>query len=192
MREIGRIVRLQIQRSSLKTGEKPDRVYDPAPLVAVPRLAITPDGALGEGPDRSWLVDVHHRAHPATKNEDGEHGISVGFTAHYAAMRDRFGDRIVVGCAGENIIAETARTLASDDLSQGLAVLDAAGREALRLAVLDVAHPCRPFTGWALGRRVEPEALREHLQFLDGGMRGYYCVAETAGIVSVGDRLAVL
>src|SRR2546430_5652355 len=37
MRELGRIVRLQIQRSSLKTGEKPRRRYDPAPLLAVDR-----------------------------------------------------------------------------------------------------------------------------------------------------------
>jgi MOSC domain-containing protein len=192
MREIGRVVRLQIQRSSLKTGAKPDRVYDPAPLLSVPRLAVTTDGALGLGPDEAWVVDIHHRAHPATKNEDGQHGISVGFTTHYAAMQDRFGNRIAVGCAGENIIAEADRQLQYDDVKQGLAVLDASEREVLRLAVLQVAHPCRPFTGWALGRQVAPEALKEHLRFLDDGMRGYYCVAETAGIVSVGDRLVLL
>src|SRR2546422_3044952 len=56
MRDIGRIVRLQIQRASLKTGEKPTRVYDPTPLLAVDRLALGPDGALGEGSDGSWLV----------------------------------------------------------------------------------------------------------------------------------------
>src|SRR2546422_2174400 len=33
MRELGHVVRLQIQRSSLKTGEKPHRVYDPAPIL---------------------------------------------------------------------------------------------------------------------------------------------------------------
>src|SRR2546422_4446384 len=81
MRDLGRIVRLQIQRASLKTGEKPTRVYDPTPLLAVDRLALGPDGALGEGSDGSWLVDVHHRAHPRTKNEDGAHGVSLGFTS---------------------------------------------------------------------------------------------------------------
>ncbi|HXF95556.1 MAG TPA: MOSC domain-containing protein [Gemmatimonadales bacterium] len=191
MREIGSIVRLQIQRSSLKTGEKANKVYDPAPLLAVPRLALTAEGALGLAPDGSWVVDVHHRAHPATKNADGEHGISVGFTAHYAAMRDRFGGRITTGCAGENILAQTDRRLTYDDLKDGLTILDPAGRELVRLRVLQVAHPCRPFTGWALGRRVEPETLKEHLQFLDDGMRGYYCVAEGAGIVSLGDRVVV-
>lgn len=191
MREIGRVTRLQIQRSALKTGEKPNKVYDPAPLVAVERLALSPDGALGWSSDGGWIVDVHHRGHPATKNEDGEHGVSVGFTSHYAAMRDHFGDRIALGCAGENIIAEADRVLTHGDLRGGLAVVDREGRERVRLRVLQVAHPCRPFTGWALGRHVEPDVLKEHLQFLDGGTRGFYCVAEGSGIVAVGDRLAV-
>jgi hypothetical protein len=192
MREIGRIVRLQIQRSSLKTGNKPDRVYDPAPLLSVPRLAVGTDGALGSANDGSWVVDIHHRHHPSTKNEDGQHGISVGFTSHYEAMQKRFGGQIVVGCAGENIIAETTRRLAYDDVAAGLVVLDQDGRELARFAVLQVAHPCRPFTGWALGKRVESEVLKEHLQFLDAGMRGYYCSAEGPGIISVGDRLVVV
>src|SRR5881296_27551 len=98
MRDIGRIVRLQIQRSSLKTGDKPTRVYDPAPLLPVPRLAVSPEGVLGEAADHSWVVDIHHGAHPDTKNPDGQHGVSLGFTTHYAAMRDRFGDRISLGC----------------------------------------------------------------------------------------------
>src|SRR5216110_2490840 len=159
MRELGRIVRLQIQRSSLKTGDKPTRVYDPMPLLAVDRLALGPDGALGEGPDGSWLVDVHHRAHPRTKNEDGAHGVSLGFTAHYALMRDRFGERITLGCAGENIIVETEHRIAFEDLAGGV---------------------------------VEARVLKESLQFLEGGTRGYYCVGVGTGIVALGDRVAVL
>jgi hypothetical protein len=189
MREIGRIVRLQVQRGSLKTGLKPDRVYDPAPILAVPRLAVTPDGVLGAGPDGAWVVDVHHRAHPETKNEDGEHGVSLGFTAHYGMMRARFGERLTLGCAGENIIVESDAVWRLDDLAAGLAVVDAAGTALLTLAVLQVAHPCRPFTGWALGSRVEPEALRGHLQFLDDGLRGFYCLPQGSALVSLGDRL---
>jgi hypothetical protein len=194
MRTIATIARLQIQRSSLKTGEKPTRVYDPAPLLAVPRLRVTPDGVLGGGSDggSTWIVDVHHRAHPETKNEDGLHGVSLGFTSHYAAMRERFGDRLVVGCAGENIIAAADRPFTYDDLAGGVAILAPDGHERVRLRVLDVAHPCRPFTGWALGRQVEPEELKRHLQFLDNGMRGFYCVGEGEGTVSVGDSIAML
>lgn len=195
MHTIGTVTRLQIQRSSLKTGEKPDRAYDPTPLLAVPRLSITPDGVLGGGEEEgapAWIVDVHHRAHPDTKNEDGLHGVSLGFTSHYDAMRERFGERLVVGCAGENIIAAADRAFTYDDLAGGVAVLAPDGRERVRLKVLQVAHPCRPFTGWALGKQVAPEVLKENLQFLDGGMRGFYCVGESAGTVEIGDRLALL
>ena len=192
MRTIGTVARLQIQRSSLKTGEKPNRVYDPAPLLPVSRLAVTPDGVLGAGPDGGWIVDVHHRAHPETKNEDGLHGVSVGFTSHYAAMRDRFGDRIVIGCAGENVIVATDRTFTYDDLAGGVAIVAADGPERVRLRVLQVAHPCRPFTGWASGGRVESDVLKAHLQFLDGGTRGFYCVGEGLGTVQMGDQLVLL
>lgn len=192
MRTIGTVTRLQIQRSSLKRGEKPSRVYDPTPLLSVPALNVTPDGALGGSPDGTWIVDVHHRAHPLTKNEDGLHGISLGFTAHYAAMREHFGERLEVGCAGENIIATSDRRFTYEELAGGVAILAPDGRERVSLRVLQVAHPCRPFTGWALGKQVEPEELKKHLQFLDGGMRGFYCVGAGTGTVSLGDQIAVL
>lgn len=191
MRTIGTITRLQIQRGSLKTGEKPTRRYDPNPLLAVPRLSITPDGALGAR-DGEWIVDVHHRAHPFTKNEDGLHGISLGFTSHYDAMRERFGTRIDFGCAGENIIATASKRLAYEELAGGVAILSPDGTERVRLRVLQVAHPCKPFTGWAIGKTVEPDELKTHLQFLDNGMRGFYCVGEGTGTVALGDSIAVL
>jgi hypothetical protein len=189
MREIGSIVRLQIQRSTLKTGEKPNRRYDPAPILAVERLTVTPDGVLGQSDGAGWLVDVHHRAHPQTKNEDGLHGVSVGFTAHYDQMRERFGDRITLGCAGENLIATAERRLSAAELAGGIVVADRDGRERVRLEVLQVAHPCRPFTGWALGSIAEAQVLKEQLQFLDDGMRGFYCRAVGTGVVTLGDRL---
>ncbi len=191
MRELGRIVRLQIQRSSLKTGEKPRRLYDPAPILAVARLAVGSDGVLGEGPDGSWLVDVHHRAHPHTKNDDGGHGVSLGFTSHYRLMRERLGDKIIPGCAGENILVETedGARIELDDLGHGVACVAADGRQLVRLDVLQVAHPCRPFSGWALGGVVEADVLKETLQFLDDGMRGFYCLGVGSGIVAVGDRV---
>ena len=172
MRTIGRIVRLQIQRGSLKTGEKPIRRYDPTPLLAVPRLNVTPDGALGSPDGGDWIVDVHHRAHPFTKNEDGLHGISLGFTAHYDAMRDR--------------------QFTYDELAGGVVICAPDGTERVRLRVLEVAHPCKPFTGWALGKTVEPADLKKHLQFLDDGMRGFYCVGEGTGTVALGDLIAIL
>ena len=191
MRELGQIVRLQIQRDSLKTGEKPTRVYDTRPLLSVERLAVGPDGALGQAPDGSWVVDVHHRAHPRTKNEDGAHGLSLGFTSHYGLMRDRFGDRITPGCAGENILVASEQRITVDELARGVVLLTASGQELARLEVLQVAHPCKPFSGWALGGKVESDVLKETLQFLDDGTRGFYCQGLSSGILSIGDRLAL-
>jgi hypothetical protein len=139
-----------------------------------------------------WVVDVHHRSHPVTKNEDGVHGISLGFTSHYDTMREHFGEKLVIGCAGENIIATSDRQFGYDDLAAGVAILSPEGKERVRLKVLQVAHPCKPFTGWALGKTVEPEELKKHLQFLDGGMRGFYCVGEGVGTVSLEDQIAIL
>lgn len=194
MRTIGTVTRLQIQRGSLKRGEKPTRVYDPAPILSVQALNVSPDGALGASPsdDEMWIVDVHHRAHPRTKNDDGLHGISIGFTSHYAAMQEHFGQRVAVGCAGENIIAEVDRRLSYEELAGGVAILSPEGTERVRLKVLEVAHPCKPFTGWALGKQVEPTELKKHLQFLDNGMRGFYCVGEGTGTVALGDLIAIL
>jgi hypothetical protein len=193
MHRIGTITRLQIQRGSLKLGDKPTRAYDPTPLLSVPALAVTPDGALGASTHDAgaWIVDVHHRAHPQTKNEDGLHGISLGFTSHYQAMREHFGERVQVGCAGENIIATCDRRMTYEDLAGGVAILSPEGAERVRLKVLQVAHPCGPFTGWALAKQVEPEELKRHLQFLDDGMRGFYCLGEGFGTVSLGDYVAV-
>jgi MOSC domain len=192
MHAIGTITQLQIQRSRLKAGEKPNRVYDPAPILPVERLAVGSGGAFGLAPGQGWIVDIHHRAHPDSRNPDGQNGLSIGFTSHYAAMRDRFGSRIQLGCAGENIIVETARPFSMADIEMGIAILAPDGAERLRLTVLDVAHPCKPFTGWALGREVDTDAFKTHLQFLDGGMRGFLLGGDVTGVVSLGDRVAVL
>ena len=192
MQLLGRIARLQIQRTSLKSGVSRTRVYHPAPLLPVSVLYVSPDGVLGLGPDGSWLIDVHHRAHPETKNPAGENGISIGFSGHYDAMRDRFGDRIELGCAGENIVADLPRRCTLDELRAGIVILSPAGEERLRLRVLDVAHPCKPFTGWALARTVEPETFKTHLQFLEDGMRGFLLATDTTARISAGDQVAVL
>lgn len=73
-----------------------------------------------------------------------------------------------------------------------MAIVAPDGPERVRLKVLQVAHPCRPFTGWALGGRVESEVLKENLQFLDGGTRGFYCVGEGLGTVHMGDQVVLL
>lgn len=192
MRPIGRLVLLQVQRTTLKTGVKPNRTYDPAPLLHVPRAAVSPDGVLGWGDREAWVVDIHHRAHPNTKNDDGVHGVSVGFTSHYRAMQGRFGGQVELGCAGENLIAETDAMITGEDIARGLVVTGPDGAEKVQLTVLKAAEPCRPFTAWAQGKQVESAVLKENLQFLQDGMRGFYLQAEGSAVVEVGDLLQAM
>jgi hypothetical protein len=191
---IGPIVRLQVQRGALKVGEKGSRRYHTEPIIAVERLRVTPDGAVGLAADGD-ILDAHHRDHPLHKNDDGVHGLSIGFTAHYALIQQRFGAHVSVGTAGENLIVETDRRLTLDAVQRGLIVLDASGGEKGRLTQIEIAHPCKAFTGFALRHElVPPDAFKKSLQFLDGGLRGFYCtwagkptVLETGDVVAMAD-----
>src|SRR5262245_42925705 len=116
MTVLGRVVRLQVQTASLKRGAKPDRVYDPSPLRAVDTLRVTPRGAVGITDSGETLLDVHHRDHHASKHEPGRE-VSFGFTSHYGKMRGQYGDGIVTGCAGENILLETDRVYRLEDFA---------------------------------------------------------------------------
>ncbi len=189
---IGPIVRLQVQRGPLKLGEKGAKRYATDPIAVLERLRVTTDGVVGlDGGEE--ILDAHHRSHALRKNEDGGHGVSVGFTSHYRAMQQRFGEHMRVGCAGENIIVETSRRVEPTDVGAGFVILDPAGREKGRLVDLAVAHPCKPFTGFAhRGEAVPPEVFKQSLQFLDGGTRGFYCTwAGETVILQLGDRLAL-
>lgn len=192
MHVLGPIIRLQIQRSPLKTGEKQHKKYDPAPILAVERLRMGPEGAVAVVDGRD-VLDVHHRSHPSGKNDDGLHAISVGFTGHYRAMQARYGDHMVVGCAGENIIVESGGRMTLDEVAAGFVVLSPGGAERLRLGRVDIAHPCKPFSGFAHRHQiVEPEVLKATLQFLDEGTRGFRVTPDREAELRVGDVVAVL
>ena len=190
---LGPIVRLQVQRSPLKTGEKPHRRYDPEPIASVERLRLSPDGSVGLVNGRE-LLDVHHKSHPDTRNDRPEKGLSVGFTGHYSEMKQRYGPHMVPGCAGENILVDAPRRIALEEIAAGLIVLSPEGKERVRLGQLRAAHPCKPFSGFTHRyQTVEPETLKATLQFLDDGMRGFYSVPEVRGEaeIRVGDLVAV-
>jgi hypothetical protein len=196
MREIGNIKLVQVQRSSLKAGERPYRYYDPTPLLAVEGLQVSPDGAVGLAADGERLIDVHNARHPASKNRDNVNSISVGFTSHYQAMRQRFGPHLTDGIAGENILVVAERTYELGDLGEQLAI-ETSGGTIVYLASLLVAAPCVEFSQFAAnhGERLPPEALKATLQFLDAGMRGFYArpAGESANaIVRAGDRVFVV
>jgi hypothetical protein len=172
---IGTVVRLQVQTASLKVDGKPRR-YDPAPLRVFPAVRVTPAGVLGVAEDGDTVVDVHHADHPLSKNRAGTNGISLGFTAHYAAMRARFGDHLGDGIAGENVLIESPRRFEEDDLARGVVIVGSDGAR-LTLRPVVVAAPCVEFARFAA--RFPDDArsdatITAALQFLDGGMRGFY------------------
>jgi hypothetical protein len=188
---IGTVVRLQVQESSLKVGVKPRR-SDPAPLRSVPAISLSAAGVVGLAENGESIVDVHHRDHPSSKNRGGENGISLGFTGHYREMRQRFGQHLRDGIAGENILIEVDRQFQVEDLANGV-VVEGADERPLELRPVIVAAPCVEFSRYALkfpdGAR--PDAtVTEALRFLDAGMRGFYATyGGEPAVVELGARV---
>jgi hypothetical protein len=187
--ELGRIVGLQIQRSSLKVGPRGDRYFDPAPLLPVDALYVTSAGVTAD--PLSTQVDVHNELHPESKNVSGKNDISIGFTSHYATMRARFGARVRDGIAGENILVDCERSITLNDLAGGILILGDDGRR-LELGSALVAHPCVEFSRFVLDDPRAPSALvSETLKFLDGGVRGFYAAVAVSqpARIAIGDRV---
>jgi hypothetical protein len=191
---IGEIVRLQVQQASLKVGGPPRRRYDPGPIQFVPALVMTEAGVCGLAENGEMVSDVHHRDHPASKNRDGVNGISVGFTSHYHAMRERFGGHLSDGIAGENILIQTDYFLSEDDLLGGMTLVSDQD-ERSRLTAIVVATPCVEFARFAL--RFPDDArpdrtVSDALTFLNDGVRGYYArVANGPVTIRLGGRVFV-
>ncbi len=175
MREIGLIKLVQIQRSSLKQGQRPQRYYDPAPLLVVERLLLAGPGVSALSAAGELIIDVHHAGHPETKNSMGRNGISIGFTSHYRAMRDRYGAHLSDGCAGENILVESDHVWSLDELGATM-MIERADGQIVALDGLMTAAPCVEFSRFAhlSAEPLTSDQLRTTLQFLDGGMRGFY------------------
>jgi hypothetical protein len=172
---LGPIVRLQVQREKIKTGTKPDERYTPEEnLTPVAALRIDSGGVSGVTERDEIIPDVHHRDHPRSRFR-GENGISLGFTTHYALMRDRFGEHLVEGIAGESMLVETGGTVSLDDLAHGIVIVGEDGRR-IEIGTWEVAHPCAPYSKFCLtfseGQKAD-RRVTEALQFLDDGMRGF-------------------
>lgn len=183
-RVLGRVVRLQIQRSSLKVGPATGRRYDPAPILSVGRLILTP-GGVEAVVDGQRLIDVHNVRHPESKNR-GVNDVSIGFTGNYQRIRAAFGDHLVDGIAGESILVACDDPPDLDRLAGGVEVETTAGRW-VALAEVSVAHPCVEFSRFCLGaERIEPRRIKAALQFLDAGTRGFYMGLPDSPPVEIG------
>jgi len=197
MHEIGHITLLQVQRSSLKLGKRLKTYYDPTPLLAVESLRLTPRGVFGIGEDGSEVMDLHHIDHPETHNVRGVNGISIGFTSHYQSMREAYGEHLVNGIAGENMLIEADTIMTLKDLGGRLAIALQKTGQFVYLTGLKVAAPCIEFSQFAAnhGTPLPPDKLKATLQFLNDGRRGFYAIVEDAPeelIVRVGDKVFVV
>jgi hypothetical protein len=188
---LGQIVRLQVQTSPLKQGEKPHRWYDPAPIRTVRQLRLDAGGVTGiDDLTGEPVADVHHRDHPLSRFR-GENGVSLGFTSHYGLMRDRFGDHLVDGIAGESILIATERRIPADLLTEGVTIMTANGT--IAIDDVKVAAPCVEFSKFALQFPPQQPAdahVTGAVQFLHHGMRGYYGTTGNItgdAVVSTGD-----
>lgn len=182
------IVRLQVQTEPLKRGDKPHRWYDPAPIQQVERLYVDDAGATGEL-NGTKVLDAHHTAHPRSRNHGRASGLSIGFTSHYRAMRDMFGNHILDGVAGENVLIDVADQVTAARLDG--AALRTSDGAVIPLTEVHVAEPCVEFSRFALG--VEPggtgPSMREPLRQLMGGMRGFYVALAQPVTLQPGDQL---
>ncbi len=183
MQLIGRVTRLQVQRSRMKEGVRGARRYDPAPLLEVHELFVARAGAVGRTP-AGPVVDVHHEDHPDTRRRRGN-GLCLLSVQQYAALRARYGNHLVDGVAGENLLLDLADGH-TGDLPATLRVETDEGSVVLQ----DVAPaaPCVEFTRFVLrrgGPGVDGE-VRRALAELDGGARGFYATVQGQGVVRPG------
>ena len=187
---IGPIVRLQVQTSSLKHGQRPRSWYDPSPIRAVPALRLDDGGVTGV--DDGDIADAHHRDHPQSKHRR-ENGVSVGFTGHYNEMRSRFGGHLVDGIAGENILVDAEGIFTAADVGQGFTIVGA--HCPVELTSVEYAKPCVEFSKFCAGyaRDQRPDiVITETLQYLNLGTRGFYAtLVDESGtstpVVALGD-----
>jgi hypothetical protein len=103
MRDQGKINLVQLKPSGLIIEAPSGCFYDASLRVEVDSLLITLKGIEATTLDKEHARDIHHLDHPDKAYDDNEL-ICIGFTSQYDAMGTRFGDHMVDGIAGENLI----------------------------------------------------------------------------------------
>jgi hypothetical protein len=140
---------------------------------------------------RNRFIDVHHAEHPNSRYH-GSNGVSIGFTSHYRQIRKKFGEHINDGCAGENILVETAQSFSLADLGGQLIIQNPKTGVLVYLTDLQAAAPCVEFSHYVANQvdPLPPAEIKTILQFLDNGRRGFYATLAAAGLpalIQVGD-----
>jgi hypothetical protein len=196
-RELGIVKLVQVQPSGLIIETPSGSFYDASRRVEVESLCITSRGIEAITPEGEQVLDIHHLDHP-DKAYDNNDLVCIGFTSHYEEMRARFGDHMVDGMAGENIIIEYEQEVWPEDLGQQITFENTNTGSRALLDVVSFAAPCEEFSHFAANsqhERLPAEKLKATLQFLDNGRRGYLLVLsdnQEPVTVRSGDRVFVV
>jgi hypothetical protein len=178
LRQLGEVKITQLQPSGLIIETPSGYYYDASRLVEVDCLKITPLGIEAITSEGETMLDIHHISHP-DKAYDEDDLVCIGFTAHYQAMRGRFGEHMVDGIAGENIIIEYPEEVWSEDLGQRIGIENTETGELALLDLLSYAEPCSEFSHFAAQsqkQKLPADRLKSILQFLGKGRRGFLLV----------------
>ena len=197
IRELGRVKLVQVQPNGIIIETPSGDFYDASRRVEVESLHITSRGIEAITPTGEHVLDIHHIDHP-NKAYGNDDLVCIGFTSHYEAMRARFGEHMVDGIAGENIIIEYEDDIWPEDLGQRIAIENTdTGRRGL-LDVVSFAPPCEEFSHFVANsqhERLPAEKLKSILQFLGNGRRGFLLVLsdnQESATVRPGDRVFVV
>jgi hypothetical protein len=194
MNPLGKIKLVQLQPSGLIIETPSGYFYDASRRVEVDCLLITSRGIEATTPDGENVLDIHHLDHP-DKAYDDDDLVCIGFTSHYKAMRARFGEHMVDGIAGENIIIEYDKEVWPEDIGQQIAIESVETGQMTLLDMICFAAPCDEFSHFAAqsqGERLPALELKATLQFLNNGRRGYLLIlqdGQDAATVQPGDRV---
>ena len=122
-----RIIRLQVQNGPVKIGRAPLRRYEPAAIVPVASIKAGPRGVHGITADGEQILDVHHQDHPQSRDRKGKAGILFMGTGDYVALRERYGEHLVDGIAGETVLLDAPDGLAGRRLPNTVTVNNGGG-----------------------------------------------------------------
>lgn len=194
---LGYVKLTQLQPTGLIVNTPSGEFYDPSRRLVVDSLQISPLGIEAITPDGEHMLDIHHIDHP-DKKYDNDDLVCIGFSSHYAAMRARFGEHMIDGIAGENIIIQAEKEIWPEDLGQRLGFESSETGDITFLDVVKFAAPCEEFSHFAAQSQHQhlPAAeLKATLQFLGNGRRGYLLVlsdGQEPAIVQPKDRVFVI
>ena len=193
-KELGTIKLVQLQPKGLIIENDKGYFYDVDRRLVVDQLIVNSNGIEAAKADGEKVLDIHHLDHPGKKYAEDDL-ICIGFTSHYDKMRERFGEHMVNGAAGENIIIDYPEEIWLDDLGNQIAIENQETGQLLILDLARVARPCDEFSHFAAQRqdeRMAADELKDVLQFLNKGRRGFLLIlkeGQNEGVVRVGDKV---